>query len=66
MRCSIVTLDREEFEKIMYLYLGFQVANVLFRVLRQIFMQLVEKRIRCLPPTNPFTVCHPHRLGAAE
>ena len=45
-----MTLDREEFEKIMYLYLGFQVANVLFRVLRQIFMQLVEKRIRCPPP----------------
>lgn len=43
---AIVVYNTEEFVRLMYIYLGFQITNVLFRVLRQIFMQIVEKRIR--------------------
>lgn len=52
---SIVVLDLAAFKTVMYYYVGFQVAGVAFRILRQIFMAIVDRRVRYRVRTMVFT-----------
>ena len=52
---SMYALESSVFKDTMQLYIFFQVINVAFRVLRQIFMSIVDRRVRYRVRTILFT-----------